>query len=237
MNKIAKSKNMGNNKADVESAFIREVNDDIYGQRLLDFWKKYHIFIYIYLIVVILGTAGYEFTGYLKSRRIEREAIKFEKVIDALASKNSDVAVALMNDLIKTGHYGYKDMAFVNLYSYYLSKNDIDNAIKILNDMQHNAYSKSYRHYAIVQYAYLKSDNMKSPELHKFLKPVLKNNYGFKYDAMYMMAVKYISEGNLKAADNIIKSLHGHEHEIPTFFRSGFGKVKTYLDVKYNDKK
>lgn len=237
MNKIIKDKSNEGNRIDIEGAFIREVNDDIYSQRLLNFWKKYRLFIYFYLGVIIFGTAGYELLSYFKIRRIEKEAIKFEKIIDALSLKKSDVAISLMKDLIKTGHYGYKDMAFVNLYSYYLSKNDIDEAIKVLNDMQHNAYSKSYRHYAIIQYAYLKSNDMKSPELHKFLKPVLKKNYGFMYDAMYMMAVKYISEGNLKASSNIIKSLSGHENEIPTFFRNGFSKVKAYLDVNYNDKK
>ena len=238
MTKLIKGKNYTKNKnTDNESAFIREVNDDIYGQALLDFWKNYRFFIYISIAFIILGTAGYELSVHFKNKRIEREAIKFEKIVDALSSGRSDDAVMLMWDLSKKGHYGYKDMAFVNLYSYFLSKNNIDDAIKVLNDMQHNAFSKSYKHYAIIQYAYLKSDNMNSHDLHKFLKPVIKHNYGFKYDAMYMLAVKYIAENNLKEAKKIIKSLSGYENEIPTFFRNGFNKIKIYLDVNYNEKK
>ena len=103
--------------------------------------------------------------------------------------------------------------------------------------MQHNAFSKSYRHYAIIQYAYLKSDSMNGKDLHKFLKPVIKNNNGFKYDAMYILAVKYITENNMKEAKKIINSLSGYENEIPTFFRNGFNKIRIYLDVNYNEKR
>ncbi len=228
----------GGKKADAEGAFIREVNEDIYEQSLLNFWRTYRLFIYTGLALIIVGVAGYEISGYFKNRRIEREAGRFERVIDDLAFKRETDAVNGMKFLINNGHYGYKDMAFVNLYSYYLSKNRMDDAVKVLDDMQKNAYSKTYRHYATMQYAYLKADEFGADDLAKFLRPLINRDYGFKYDAMYMLATKYIEADDLAAADKIIKSIdEKNAEEIPTFFRTGFAKIKNYLDVNYNEKK
>jgi hypothetical protein len=229
---------VGGKKLDTEGAFIREVNEDIYEQSLLSFWKTYRLFIYAGLAFIIVGTAAYETSVYFRGRRTEREALRFEQVIDNLAFKRETEAVNGMKFLIENAHYGYRDLAFVNLYSYYLSKNQMSDAISVLMDMQKNAYSRSYRHYAVMQYAYLKGDELKSDELEKLLRPLIKNNQGFKYDAIYMLAVKYIDMNDLASAMKIVKGLDDKDAaQMPAFFRSGLAKVKNYLDANYNEKK
>lgn len=225
---VDKNKDMNSDNA---RAFIREVNDEMYEAKVVNFWMKNRIFVFLFVVFVILGTAGYETFSYFKKKTILKEAKQFEEIIDLLSAKKEDEAIAALENMTKTAKYGYKDMAFVNLYSHYVSKNNPEMAVKVLDDMIENAYSKTYRQYAVMQKMYMLSDGMTSAELKKELQPLIDSNSGFKYEALYMLSVKYIDEGSNRAElEKIVKSLKDKDAEIPNFFKAGFARISSYLN-------
>ena len=84
---------------------------------------------------------------------------------------------------------------------------------------------------AVMQKMYMLSDGMTSAELKKELQPLIDSNSGFKYEALYMLSVKYIDEGSNRAElEKIVKSLKDKDAEIPNFFKAGFARISSYLN-------
>lgn len=224
---VDKNNDMNSNNA---RAFIREVNDEIYEAKIVNFWSNNRLYVFLFVLAVIVGTASYEVFSYFKKQTILKEAKQFEDIIDLLSAKKEEEAVNALYNMTQNAKYGYKDMAFVNLYSHYISKNDPQNAVKVLDDMIENAYTKTYRQYAVMQKMYMLADGMSSAELKKNLQPLIDSNSGFKYEALYMLLVKYIDENsNRQEVEKIMKSLKDKDAEIPNFFKAGFARIDAYL--------
>ena len=62
---VDKNKDMNSDNA---RAFIREVNDEMYEAKVVNFWMKNSIFVFLFVVFVILGTAGYETFSYFKKK-------------------------------------------------------------------------------------------------------------------------------------------------------------------------
>ncbi|MDD4519542.1 MAG: tetratricopeptide repeat protein [Alphaproteobacteria bacterium] len=90
----------------------REVDEDLQKERLANLWKKYGFLIYLSVILLVAGTAGFEgYKSYSKNIRLN-ESNLYEQALSEIYSLKGDAKQAhLLLSKLETGKTTYASLA------------------------------------------------------------------------------------------------------------------------------
>ena len=186
-----------------QNAFIREVNEEVRTEKAILFWNKYKYYI-IAIIVLVLGFTIIQNVRESNKVKISlQQAEKFERIMS-----NNTVStrgkILELTDFAKVAKYGYRDIAYFNIYSMQMEINDIPSAIQTLKTLVENATDDSFKDLAILKLATLdfSQKNISEADKSEIIKLLSKisANKPFYFSAQYVLGVIYISQRNFNLA-------------------------------------
>lgn len=197
-----------------QNAFIREVNEDVRNQKIFSIWNKYKFYIIFIIIAILTFTISKNIYEAHKKNISLQQALQIEKIMSDSSSIN-DKMLNLSN-FAKDAKFGYKDIAYFNLYSLQIQNNNINDAISTLNNIIDDASDSSFQNLAILKLANLSIADKNLDENQKNriidLLSSISSSEPFYFSAQYVLGVIYLSQNNLIEAKNIFSSISENEN-------------------------
>lgn len=186
---------------------FEEVDQSLREDRFATWWRKYSIFVYIVVALVIIGVAVFEFMRWQRAEEINKEAKVFDAAFaaqthDDLAKARADFAQlseAKTGFGILSGHMlaGVEekltnDTAAVEAHLAAAAASDDG----VMGDL------------ALLKLGYLKADSSSMTDLETTLKPLLDKEGQASALAHELIALKALSEGNVDRARELFEKLN-----------------------------
>lgn len=197
-----------------QNAFIREVNEEVRTERAILFWNKYKYYI-ISVIVIILGITIAK--NVYENNKIQtgiKQAEVFERIMSNPSVSTSGKILEL-KDFASKAKYGYRDIAYFNIYSMQIEEHDISGAIDTLKTIISRATNSTFKDLAILKLATLNFSQSDITEESKteIIKLLSKISAGkpFYFSAQYVLGVIYISQNNPNLAKTTFERIVENE--------------------------
>ena len=181
-----------------QRAFIREVNEDVRTEKAILFWNKYKYYIIGIIVLILAITISKNVYESNKKETSLKQAVVFERI---MSNKTSSVdKIKELEEFAKSAKYGYRDIAYFNIYSMQLESGDIASAIDTLKTIIKKATDSSFKDLAILKLATLNfaqndiTDSQKT-EIIKLLSKISASK-PFYFSAQFVLGVIYISQNN-----------------------------------------
>ncbi len=202
-----------------QNAFYREVQEEVKAEKLALLWNKYKKYIISTIIIVLSITIIKNlYNGYKKDFNLE-QALTFEKIMSDEKISNEQKMLEL-SKFANIAKYGYKDIAYFNLYSMQIESKKTENALKTLNILINDATDETFKNLAIFKLGALTSSIKTSDtkEIKEELEDISKNEPFYAVSELILASI-YIKENNFKNAEEILTNLTENE-ETPISIKS-----------------
>jgi hypothetical protein len=186
-----------------QNAFMREVGEAVRADRVRNVWNRWKYWMGLAVAAVVVSTVWYNVNSARRRHKAAEQAARFEAIIGDGRVKISDLA-----DFASTAEYGYRDIAYQNLYSARMDNKDAAKAIEALKAAYASATNEAHKNVALVKLMSLPSFDA-DPENAKYFKRLL--DIG-RSDPMYAMARVtaasiYATRGDLVRAREMLDEL------------------------------
>ena len=181
-----------------QRAFIREVNEDVRTEKAILFWNKYKYYIIGIIVLILAITISKNVYESNKKETSLKQATTFERIMSNNASSADKIKE--LEEFAKSAKYGYRDIAYFNIYSIQIESGDIASAIDTLKTIIKKATDSSFKDLAILKLATLNfaqndiTDSQKT-EIIKLLSKISASK-PFYFSAQFVLGVIYISQNN-----------------------------------------
>ena len=169
-----------------QAVLMREVEEEIQKEKLLNFWKKYRFLIIGGIIGVVAFTCGNEVYRMWYEKTRLSESNRFEQAVILNYTGNSEEAAKIYLDLAQNAHTGYKELALLRLAAIAHESGDDKNAGIYLKQVIESGESPELKDAARVTYVGYQIDQNPNEALLAFLQPVLNQ----PANALYASAVE-----------------------------------------------
>lgn len=182
-----------------QRAFIREVNEEVRTEKAILFWNKYKYFIIGTIVIILAITITKNVYENNKKETSLKQATAFEKIMSNNTISTSGKILEL-KEFAKKAKYGYRDIAYFNIYSMQIEEKDIPAAIETLRTIIKTATDTTFKDLAILKLATLNfaqtdiTEESKT-EIIKLLSKISASK-PFYFSAQYVLGIIYISQNN-----------------------------------------
>lgn len=190
-----------------QAILMREVEEEMQKERLLNFWKKYRFFLIGAVVGIIAVTSGNEIyhSWYEKTRLSESD--KFEQAAVLNYTGNSADAAAIYLNLAQTAKTGYAELSLLRLADISFENGDLGTGLNYLRKVIDDSdASPELRNVARISYVGYQSETADSEKLLADLAPVLKNQKSALYPtAVELKAVILYHAGKKEEAKKVVE--------------------------------
>ena len=212
-----------------QAILMREVEEELQKERLMNFWKRYRFFIIGGLIAVIGVTAGSEMHRAWYEKVKLDESNRFEQaVVMDYTDKKTD-AYAIFNELSRSSKTGYGVLSEMRLAEMALENNQIDEALKHLQSVMNNPKApKELQESARLTYVGHQVGTGNADDLMKELNPMLNQpNNPLYISALELKIALLIQSGKAEEAKEVIETAL----KSPTLTESGQERLNAMLAI------
>lgn len=212
-----------------QAILMREVEEELQKERLMNFWKRYRFLIIGGLIAVIGVTTGTEIhRSWYEKVKLE-ESNRFEKAVILEHKGEKTDAYAIFNELSHSSKTGYGVLAEMRLAEMALDNNQIDEAVKYLQSVMNNSKApKELRETALLTAVGHQIGTGNAEELIKELNPILNQPNNPLYASAIELKVALLIQLNKtqEARETIETAL-----KAPTLSESGKERLSAMLSI------
>jgi hypothetical protein len=186
-------------------AFIMEVDDEVKNDNLKAFWKKYGLFIVLFVILVLSITVSFETIKNWRENQFRKQT---DTYIAANLDQNPQQMMAALEKIAAGDHGIYSELARIQISDLLLEQNKIDDALKMLQSIVDNdELNPRIRNLAAIKLAAQKIDTAPFAEIETLLKPVVAADDSWAPIAKEYMALSAIQSGDHETARNLYQEL------------------------------
>lgn len=210
-------------------ALIREVDDAVRQDDVLNFWKRYGVLLGV---VIVLGLAA--FGGYLiwqnrQQQQAEAMAARFSQVLGGIAANKVDEPA--LAALSKADQPGYRAAALLTSAGIASAKGDIKAAIATLGTIAGDAsLPQAYRDLAIIRRTALEFDSLPPQAVIDRLKPFAEAGNPWFGSAGEMSALAYLKLGKPDLAGALLAAMAG-DAAVPRTIQTRAAQLASSLGV------
>ncbi|AUW59919.1 hypothetical protein C1T17_19390 [Sphingobium sp. SCG-1] len=211
-------------------AFLREVDDAVRQDRLLNFWQRYGRWLIGVIVVGLLAFAGWLYWEHHSTRKSGETAEEMAKVLDVVAGGGTPDA-AKLEALTKAGQPGYRAAAQLAKAAVAVGKGDQAGALAIYKNMvADSSLDKPYRDLALVRQTTIEFDKMKPADIVARLKPLAVAGDPWFGSAGEMTAIAYMKMGKPDLAGPIFAAM-AKDKAVPQTIRSRARQMAGLLGI------
>ncbi len=162
---------------------IDEVAEEVQHEKLLNLWRRFSIFVYIFLGCVIIGTALYAFWKDHEEKEIKKASALYAQALKLEESGNVKEAQKTFQKVIPLGLNGFKSLSELSLSNLLGSlpektEQDTKEARKFLEDLTSSSKSpESLRKLGVMKLLLLDVEAKDMPFLKERLEALLKEKH------------------------------------------------------------
>ncbi|MDR1691639.1 MAG: tetratricopeptide repeat protein [Rickettsiales bacterium] len=209
--------------------FMMEVKDEMRQEKTMEFLKKWGKLFLIIAAVILVSVLAKQISYNQKMKRQYKEAALYEEAISQSVLLNSQKLVSKLEELAKTGKYGYQAVAYFKLADAQIAKNDIEGATEILKEAIKNTDLKDLKHLAILKLAFISVDSWTINQAKEQLQPLLKKSSPFYYSASNLFGFVCMNNGDVAQAKQIFENIVNDENapvDVKTFSANALSSLK-----------
>lgn len=175
-------------------AFIMEVDDEVKNDNLKAFWKKYGLYVVLFVVVVLSLTVSFETIKNWRENQFRKQTDTY--IASSLEKSPQDMIVAL--EKIAAGNHGiYSELARIQISDILLEQGKTQDALNMLQSLFDNdELSPRIRNLAAIKLASQKVDTAPFSEIQTLLKPVIDAD-----DSWTPIAKEYLALSAIQAKD------------------------------------
>lgn len=189
----------------VADAFIMEVDEEVKNENLKAFWKKYGLFIVLFVALVLSATVSFE---TIKNWRENQFKAKTDAYIAANYQQTAQEMIAAL-EKIAVGNNGiYSELARIQIADLLLQENKTEEAIAMLQTLATNdELNPRIKNLAAIKLAAQKIDSATRSEIESLLTPVVAADDSWTPIAQEYIALAAVKEGDVETARNLYKTI------------------------------
>ena len=190
-----------------QNAFYREVQEDVQAEQLSKSGNKYKKYIISIITVILLITIAKNwFIAYKKEA-----SLKSAKQFEQLMSKEKvsvDERIADLQEFAKTAKFGYKDIAYFNIYSTQIENKRYNDAIDTLEEIIKDSSDEVFENIAIIKLGTMLS-SLSGKDLTSVKKKLsdIGSSKPLSATAKFVLGTIYLKENNFDSAKKIFEEL------------------------------
>jgi hypothetical protein len=190
-----------------QNAFMREVGDAVRADRARNLWNRWKYWIGLALALAVAAAVGYNMSVARRHRVAMSQAARFESIIGDGRVKIGDLA-----DFAAKAEYGYRDIAYQNLYSARMDAKDAAGAIEALKKAYESAANPAHQNVVLIKLMSLPAFDQ-DPENAEYFKKLMKIG---RSDPMFASArvtaaALYASRGDFARALAALDEVDGYD--------------------------
>ena len=187
------------------SDVLRQIDEDLRKDRLINLWRKYGIYILSFIIIVILSVVGFQFKSSIDKRYNEKLV---EEYINATNIEDIDQKFSLFENLINSNNDLLASFAELKISNLQIERGAIEDGQSVLEKIiQNNEYDPIIRDLATYYLLMLKIDSISQNEFESYLDDTRIQSSSFKYLFREIIAIKKIIDGNIEAGKNDLQKI------------------------------
>ena len=177
------------------------------AEQLSKIWKKYKNYIISIIVLILIITITKNLYISYKKETSLKNAKKFEEIMSK-ENASIDTRISDLKDFIKTAKFGYKDIAYFNIYSIQIENKKYNDAIDTLNEIINNSSDTTFKNLAIIKLGTLLS-SLSGKDLTEVKKQLtkIKSSKPLSGVSRFVLASIYLKENNFNDAQKIFEEL------------------------------
>ena len=178
-----------------------QIEDSLFKEKVLSFYKKNKILIIIFLALIILTPISLQTYFYLEDKKNEQLISEYLKA-EMLLNNDKVSAIKILNKLKNQSNETVKTLSVLKLLNIYINDNQLQKAISEINNQQDSFGEQFYKDLLNIKMVILKFDQITENEILKLLK--IKNNKNFNLIKSKLLYDFYIKSGQKDKAKQVL---------------------------------
>jgi hypothetical protein len=190
--------------------FIREVDEEVKRDQLMQIWQRYGILIVAGIVLLLGGVAGYK---WLEARRVTaagEAGTRYEAATVAAQGGQSDDALKAFEAIAKSAPAGYQTLAQLRIAGAAAKSGKTADAVAGFEAVaKDGSADQIFRDFASLQAAMLRLDAGDFTELQNRLNPLLDDKNAWHAGARELLGLAAYKAGKLEEARKAFEQLLG----------------------------
>lgn len=191
-------------------SFLREVDEDVRRDQLLQLWQKYGIYLTAAVAALFIGVVGYQWSQARRIAHEEQVGARFEAATRLAAEKKTDEALTAFGAIAKEAPAGYQAVAQLRVAATHIKVGRVAEALSV-----YEALSKSdsaddlLRDFAALQAAMLRLDQADWTEMKNRLTPLVDDKRPWHAPAREVLGLAAFKAGQHDEATKLFEQILG----------------------------
>lgn len=138
--------------------FISEINEELRSDRLRNFWKRFGPYVIAFMVLIVVGTAGYEGYNWWRDSTSAKASDDFYAALQLADGTDAAAAQKALDDLVAGGWGAYPTLAKFRDAALLAHDGKIDEGIAAYDALASGETNQRLRDVALVLAAYLLVD-------------------------------------------------------------------------------
>lgn len=188
-------------------SFVQEVDESLRQDRLLDFVKKWGVWILGAVVVLILGVLGWQFWQDQQLKSSREHAQEYAAAQTLAQQGNFDEAKSAFQALTREGPRQYRVMAQLELAAVLEAQGDLEGALTGFDAAAEQASDPVMRDTARLRAAYIAAETENFDALRARLTPIIESESRLSYLARELLAMEAWEAGQPDLARETLENL------------------------------
>jgi len=186
-------------------AFIMEVDEEVKNDNLKAFWKKYGLFVVLFVALVLSAAVSFE---TIRNWRENQFRTKTDNYISASYGKATEDMIASLEKIAASNNGIYSELARIQIADLLLDAGKRKDALLMLQTLAtDDELNPRIKNLAAIKLAAYKIDTAPRSEIEELLAPVLASDDSWTPVAKEYLALSAIKEGDAATARELYQSL------------------------------
>jgi hypothetical protein len=188
---------------------MREVAEEMRKEGAIAIWRKYKLYIILVIALALGATITYNAIEARKGRIAAENALEFER-ITALPDAER---LAQLKTFARAAEYGYRDIAYQNIYALEVEAGKKEDAIATLKEAAARATDREFRNIALVKLALIPEYTASEEGYAEALKSLesIGRRAPLYYSAKFTRALLLSRRGNVDLARGLLDEIKADE--------------------------
>lgn len=213
------------------TAFLREVDDEVRRDQALAFWRRYGLALVIGIVVALAALGGWLYWRHHREQVAEAQGITLQSAYDQLGAEKPDAAAKPLAELAGSDVGGYRALARFTQADILLQKNDVRGAAaKFAAIAADDGVGQPFRDLALIRQTNAEFDTLKPEVVVQRLRGLAAPGNPWFGSAGELVAGAYIKQGRRDLAGQLLKKVAADE-DVPETMRQRAVQLAGVLGV------
>lgn len=213
------------------TAFLREVDDELRRDQLVGFWERYGKLAIGGVVVFLVALAGYFYWQHHTEQAAGVAGEQLQSAYDSLTDGNQGAAAATLAPLAQSGRPGYATLARLTQADLRLAKKDDKGAAAIFAGIANDSgVAKPFRDLALVRQTAAEFDTIAPQAVIDRLRPLAVAGNPWLGSAGEMVAVAYLRTGRRDLSGRLFGTI-ARDPDVPQSIRQRAVQMAGVLGV------